>query len=288
MRHRMIVFGTFGLAVAAALLVVSGWSGARLALAQTPESDARLGPLPGHTEPSDIVDLASSEKGVIEELTVDEGDSVKKGQVVCRLESSVEQASLEISKTQAESEIDVKVAKLRHELKVIEQKRVQDMAAKDAAAPMEVDTARIDEAYTKALVDKALHDRRVAMSQYERDKKVIERRTVKSPLSGYVARRVKSVGELVDGLNDAVVCQIAQLDPLHVRVPAPASTYGKIRPGDRAVIQAEQLPGGRTEAKVILVDRLVQPESQMYTIKLEAANADNKIPAGIKVRVTFP
>ncbi len=287
MRQRLIVLVVLGLPVAAGVIMLAGTSG-RPALAQATDSPGELEALPAHTEPSDLVDLASSEKGVIEELTVEEGDTVKKGHVVCRLESSVEQGSLQISKTQAESEIDVEVAKLRHELKEIEQKRVLDLAKRSAAAPMEVETARIDELYTEALVKKAQHDRRVAQFEYERDKKVIERRTIKSPLDGYVAKRVKSVGELVDGIDDTVLCQIARLDPLHVRVPAPTSTYGRIRLGDRAIIRAGQLPDGRAEGKVILVDRLVQPESQMYTIKLEVPNPENKIPAGIKVAVTFP
>jgi len=244
--------------------------------------------LVGLVQPSDVVDLASSEKGIIEEMAVDEGTVVKKGQVVCKLESRVEEASLRISQAQAESEIDIEVAKLRHELAQIEYDRVTKLEQQQAAAIKEIDTARINEKYSAGLVRKAQHDQQVAKFQYVRDQKVLERRTITSPLDGYVAKKNKSVGELVDGVNDAVVCQIVRLDPLHVLVPIPADTYGQIRVGDRATVTAEQLPQGKATAKVILVDRLVQADSQTYTVKLELPNPDGTIPAGIKVEASFP
>ncbi len=286
-RERWVVAGLFGIPVLAAMVMVA-WSGGERASAQTTASSARLGPLTGWAHPSETVDLASSEKGTIEALTVEEGDRVKKGQVVCRLESSVEQAALRVSEAQAKSDIDVKVAETRHELADIQLKKVRDLEEKQVAAPMEVDEARINEKYARSLIDKAIHDKGVAGFQFARDQKVIDRRTIKSPLDGYVAKRIKSVGELVDGVDDTTICQIVKLDPLHVLVAAPADTYEKIRRGDPARLDAEQLPGGVARAKVILVDRLVEAESQTYTIKLELANPDRTIPAGIKVMVTFP
>jgi RND family efflux transporter MFP subunit len=286
-RERLLVAGLFGIPVLAAAAMVA-WSAGQPASAQTTASSARLGPLVGWVRPSETVELASSEKGTIQELAIKEGDMVKKGQVVCRLESSVEQASLEISKVQAESKIDVDVAKIRHELADIQLKKVLDLEEKQFTAPMEVDEAKVNEKYARGLIDKALHDQRVAGFQFARDRKVIDRRTIQSPLNGYVAERIKSVGELVDGVDDTTICRIVKLDPLHVCVVAPAEIYGKIRRGGRATLDGEQLPGGTATAEVILVDRLVQADSQTYTIKLELANAGIAIPAGIKVMVTFP
>ncbi len=51
---------------------------------------------------------------------------------------------------------------------------------------------------------------------------------------------------------------------------------------------AEQLPGGKATAKVILVDKIIQADSQTYTIKLELPNPNIAIPAGVKADVIFP
>lgn len=284
-RERLVIVGLFGIPVFAAAVTVA-WSAVQPVSAQT--AALRIEPMMGLVQPSDSVDLASSEKGIVAELTVEEGDMVKKGQVICRLESTVEKASLAISKLQAESNADVRAAEIRDNLSQIRLARIEDLDKKNAAAPMEVDEAKISKEYSAAQVKKALHDKSVVNLQYERDQKVIERRTIESPLAGYVAKKIKSVGELVDGVNDAVVCQIVKLDPLHVLVPARAATYGKIKANDRARLDGDQLPGGSAMAKVILVDRVVQADSQTYTIKLELPNPDSAIPAGIKVVVTFP
>ncbi len=287
LRERLVVAGLFGIPMLAASAMIT-WSVDERASAQTTGSASRVEPLLGFVEPSDIVDLACSEKGIIEALTIEEGVMVKQGQVICRLESSVENAALEISKTQADSEIGVETAKIGHELAEIQLQRVMEIDKRGAAARMELDEARIQEKYTRTQIAKAVHDQSVVKHQYERDRKVIDRRTVRSTLDGYVAQKLKSVGELLDGVDDTVICQIVKLDPLHVRVNAHADTYGKIRVGDLARLDAKQLPGGTASAKVILVDRVVGADSQLYMIKLELPNPDKAIPAGIKVTVTFP
>jgi RND family efflux transporter MFP subunit len=286
-RERLLMAGLFGIPVALALVMMA-WSTERSVSAQTTHAAAPVGPFVGLVMPSDDVDLASNDKGIIQEMTVQEGDTVMKGQVICRLESSVEEASLKISEAQAKTNIDIEAAQLRHELARIEYERVIKMDKEQAAAPKELDTARINEKYADSLVRKAQHDQKVAQFQYARDQKVVERRVIVSTLDGYVARKKKSVGELVDGVNDAVVCQILKMNPLHVLVPVPAATYGKIHLGDAAILVAEQLPGGRAKAKVILVDKVIQADSQTYTIKLELPNPESVIPTGIKADVTFP
>ena len=220
-RERWVVAGLFSLPVLVAVAMVA-WSAGQPAAAQTAASSRPLRPLRGVTQPSDIVDLASSEKGIIETLLIDEGDMVEKDQVVCRLESSVEQASLEVSKTQAESMIDIEVARIGHDLAKVELRRLEHLDERDAAAPMELIEAQITEKYRSRQIDKAEYDKRVIEVQYARDQKVLARRIVRSPLDGYVAQKAKSVGELVDGVDDTVICQIVKLDPLHVLVPTPA------------------------------------------------------------------
>ena len=48
-------------------------------------------------EPQQTVKLSSAVAGVIREVAVDRGDTVKKGQVVARLEAGVEEANLALA-----------------------------------------------------------------------------------------------------------------------------------------------------------------------------------------------
>ena len=53
-------------------------------------------------EPSMVVNVGSSVDGVLEQVLVDRGDHVRKGQVVARLQSGVEAASVKVSEARVE------------------------------------------------------------------------------------------------------------------------------------------------------------------------------------------
>ena len=52
-------------------------------------------------EPNAVVRVATRELGVLEEVMVDRGDVVKKGQVLARLESGVEEIQIKLAKARA-------------------------------------------------------------------------------------------------------------------------------------------------------------------------------------------
>ena len=58
--------------------------------------------LEGLIEPSETIEVSSQIPGVIDEITVERGDLVEKGQVVARLKSGVEQAAIALAKARVE------------------------------------------------------------------------------------------------------------------------------------------------------------------------------------------
>src|SRR3954451_4022822 len=86
----------------AAILVAAAVSAPALAAAPTPASVLSQ----AHDcimEPFVVSDLGSPANGILEEVLVDRGQRVRKGMVVARLRSDLEQASLELAKARAES-----------------------------------------------------------------------------------------------------------------------------------------------------------------------------------------
>ena len=79
-------------------------------------------------EPNEVVTLATPVEGVIESVTVERGDMVKKGQVVATLESSVERAALMLAKARAESNARIENAKARLLQSTREHERLQALA----------------------------------------------------------------------------------------------------------------------------------------------------------------
>ena len=109
-------------------------------------------------------------------------------------------------------------------------------------------------------------------------------RTIRSPLSGMVIERLVSPGEMA---REGPILRLAKLHPLRVDVSAPSSLLGKIVPGMTAEIRIESPPLGPYVGRVLVVGALVEPASETFGIRLEMANPEFNIPAGVRCVAYF-
>lgn len=203
--------------------------------------------------------VGSPVDGVVEEVSVNRGDRVSKGQVVARLRSGVEAASVKLSQAQLE------FAQRRAQ-------RNQDLFRKQLISAQER-----DEMVTEV---------RLREEELRRNQEVLALRTIVSPLDGVVVERKLAPGEFVRA-EKSVVMRLAQVDPLHVEVIAPASLFSTLRVGMAAQIDLSADFPGRHPARVIVVDKVIDAASGTLGVRLEMANPDNRVPAGLKCSVTF-
>lgn len=67
----------------------------------------------------------------------------------------------------------------------------------------------------------------------------------------------------------------------------PAARYGTIRAGDVATVRPD-LPGAVSlDAKVSVVDRVVDAASNTFRVRLNLPNPDHRLPAGLRCRISF-
>jgi RND family efflux transporter MFP subunit len=236
-------------------------------------------------EPSVMVALSSPVVGVISEVLVDKNSKVEKGTVVARLEAGLEAATLELRRVQAELTSDVDAQRLQVEFSQRNLDRVVNLYEKKAASFAELDKAKTEKAIAAQQLQQAQDRKRQADLEYKRAQADIQKRTITSPISGVVVERFKQPGEHIDF---EPVMKIAHLDPLKVEVFAPASLYGAIKEGMKATVIAELGTAGKTlSADVILVDQVIDGPSNTFGIRLSIPNPDNKIPSGLKCKVSF-
>ena len=69
-------------------------------------------------EPAQFVNVGSSAVGIIEEVMVERGDFVERGQVLARLKSSVQEAIVEIYRVQSTSTVSIKAQETGEDLKL--------------------------------------------------------------------------------------------------------------------------------------------------------------------------
>ncbi len=136
-----------------------------------------------------------------------EGDFVKKGEVLCRLNADILQSDLDIANREIETvSILLEKGKLDFE-------RVKPVFASKATSK---------QAYDNRLFKLKEFSAKLAVAKVKRDrlKLEIEKKTIRAPFAGVIADRLFEIGEWV--ATGATVCRLVDLNQLAARVQVPA------------------------------------------------------------------
>jgi len=235
-------------------------------------------------QPTEVVELSSPVPGIIDTITVDRSDPVEKDQVVAKLQSSVEQAQVDLSKQRAGFEGEIESKRASRDFARRSHKRTQDLYKKKAVPFQVLDEAKTDAILADTELRTAEQNKRMAQLEQARAQATLELRTVRSPISGVVVERLKSPGEFVE---DKPILRIAQLDPLRVEVIVPVSKFGTITNGMRAEVTPELAKKRKYIAEVTIVDKVIDAASGTFGVRLELPNPGNFIPGGLRCSLTF-
>ncbi len=235
-------------------------------------------------EPSEIADVGTGVPGVVEAIHVDRSDLVEEGAVIVEIESSVEQAALELAKVRAGLNTAIELRRENAAFGYLTRDRNLELLKKSAISIQDVDQSKTQTRIAELEVRQAKDNKHIAGLEYRRARAVLRRRTIRSPLKGVVMERFKSVGEYVE--NEPLF-RIAQLDPLHVEVIVPVDYLGRIVPGMRAEVTSDLAGYATYVATVERVDRVADAASGTYGVRLVLSNPDYEIPAGLRCRLGF-
>ncbi|WP_169787998.1 efflux RND transporter periplasmic adaptor subunit [Caldimonas brevitalea] len=232
-----------------------------------------------------IVELAAPQGSVVERITVDRGDGVAAGQALAVLRA--ERLRAPAAPTVSARQLDEELRAARSEAEQAGQtlKRLRHLASQDFIGAEALAQARADHEAAQRQVGRALARR--AAWQHERDAAAAElrQRTVSSPVKGVVVERYVQPGERV---TERPLLRLAVLDPLRVELVLPASRYREVAAGDKVMVYPE-LPGAApVTADVAGIDRVMDPASNTFRVRLTLPNPGQKVPAGLLCKVTLP
>jgi len=233
------------------------------------------------------VDIRSAVEAVIESVLVQRGDLVKKGQVIITLESGPERAALEIAKSRATMQGEIKAAEARVELTRLKLVRAEELFKQNFVSVNALDEAQADIRLATEQLRQAQENQQLAVLDVSRVSEVLAMRTIKSPFSGVVVEVMQKPGEFSGSNIKDPILKLAEIDPLNVEVVLPVSLHGQIAVGTHGDVMPEPPIGGKYTAAVRVVDRVVDPASGTFGVRLEMPNRERKIPAGVRCRVKF-
>jgi RND family efflux transporter MFP subunit len=238
-------------------------------------------------EARQAVDVRSQAEGVIETVLVNRGESVKKGQLLAKLSSGPELAAVNLARSRATMEGELKAAETRLEITKKKWERADELHKKSFVTANAKDEAEAEFRLAQEQLRAAQEGRKLAELEVKRAEEVLAQRSIHSPVNGVVVALLLRPGELASSNQKDPIVKLMEIDPLNVELVLPVSQYGKIRPGQRARVMPEQPVGGTHTAAVEIVDPTLDAASGTFGVRLRLPNPGYKIPAGVKCRARF-
>jgi HlyD family secretion protein len=232
---------------------------------------ARKGPITrtvtaaGKLQAATEVKLSANVSGDLIELDAHEGEVVKKGQVLGKIDSrryaaQVRQQEANRASAAADVEVErVQVARLEQDLQ-----RALRLAQTGNASSAEVDNARSAVDAEKARLQAARDRVEQAEALLSEARHSFSLTTLTSPIDGVITKRQKQVGERVRGsdLSEDPVLIISTLSKMEAKIEVGEHEVVYVKEGDLAEIEIDAFPDRKFPAQVVEVARNATVKNQ--------------------------
>jgi RND family efflux transporter MFP subunit len=237
----------------------------------------------------DQVDVAAQRDGLISAVFAEPGTTVKKGQLLAKMDDRQVATDLEAARAKTRStEDDLK--NWQAEAKVLESDYARAEKLWEASI---IPKEQLDHAKYKAESDqwdvKRVSELLANSKEVEHSLELeLEKTQITAPFNGIVARRYVRVGQSVTR-NDRLFW-VTAVAPLRIRVTLPERFLGRVRPGTMVSIvpaEAGDSPH-RYRARVIQVSPVVDPSSDTIEILAELSGETAGLRPGMRADLHLP
>jgi HlyD family secretion protein len=208
----------------------------------------------GEVKPKRYVDIGANVSGRIVKLNIKEGDRVKKGEVLARIEAERYEAGTRQSEAAVESaRADLQRASADLDVSRLDYERSKKMHADKLVSDQDFDQVHATMKMKAAAVESAR--RRVAQLQAQHDSNLddLSKTVVTSPMDGVVTSLPKEEGEVVIGaqsFNPTVIMTVADLSVMEAEVMVDETDIRSVALGQTAEIDVDALPGVKIKGEV--------------------------------------
>jgi len=214
--------------------------------------------LPGNIEALEQANLYAHVGGYLKKIYVDEGDHVKKGQLLAEIDAP--DIVQEYHKAKAE-----------FDLKDVTDKRYQELLKEKVISQQEFDNIDADENESKARFDNAASN--LAFTR------------ITAPFAGSIARRFKYPGDLISTASrsgsDQPLFVLVNEAKLRVAINVPQIEVAVIHPNDPVDIRVDSFPGRIFTGVVSRLDALLDDATKTQRVLIDLDNADGALHAGM-------
>jgi HlyD family secretion protein len=237
-------------------------------------------------------DIGSSVMGKLVELPVAEGDRVRKGQVVARVDSVPAASDAAAAEAQLRAaEADAAAARSRAQDAARALKRGEELHAQGLLPQADFDALSDAAVTANAQTDAA--EKRIAQARavLSRARDLLGKTDIVSPMDGVVTRLPVRAGEMVvigiQNMPGTTLMTISDLAEVNAEVKVPEADILRVRKGQPATVTLEALPGRRFDGEVVEVGASALPvvgagaAAREFKVKVRVKGATEGLRPGL-------
>lgn len=194
--------------------------------------------------------------GEVRELFAEEGDDVRSGQILARLDGD----RLRLEKQQAEAN-----------LRKLQRDHQRNVDLKDKGLISEGD------------FEKIRYEMEALQATYDLATLELGYTEIRAPIDGVISERFIKIGNTID-INEQTF-KVTSLEPLISYLHVPEREYRRIEPGQKAIIEVDALSGASFEAVVVRISPIVDPETGTFKISIEVSDDSRRLKPGMFGRI---
>jgi HlyD family secretion protein len=237
--------------------------------------------------------VSSKGTGRLEWLGVQEGQMVKEGDIIARLENRDVAAQRE----QAAAQVQAARANLAQGQAELEEaqaalKRAQDLARQNFISGSALDTAEARYNKARAQIDTLKAQIGVAEANLRVAGVTFDQTLIRAPFSGIVLTKSANVGDIVTPFSSAsgttgAVVTMADMETLEVEADVSESSISKIKIGQPAEIQLDAFPELHLLGEVSRVVPTVDRSKATLLVKVRFVERDARVLPDMSAKIAF-
>ncbi|MCK4537282.1 MAG: efflux RND transporter periplasmic adaptor subunit [Candidatus Krumholzibacteria bacterium] len=233
----------------------------------------------GEVKPIDRVEMKSKASGMIMELPIEEGDFVRKGDLIARLDQKDELAAV----NQAQADVDIARAELKQATRSFD--RREQLFKQNYISEEENDQIELGLAIARGKLIQA-------ETVLDRASERLAEATVRAPIDGVILQKYVEEGQIIaSGISNVsggtAIADIADMSRVHIEAGIDEIDIGKIEVGQTATIVAEAYPGRSFDGLIARIspEAKIEQNVTLFDIITEVENHDGRLKSGMNTSV---
>lgn len=238
--------------------------------------------------------VSSKLTGKVEEVLVEEGMRVEKGQIVARLDDATQQAQVHLAEAQADAS-QAALAEIEAQLRAarLERDRLREMAERELTSTASLDSAEAVYDALAAKLDTGKENVGVAMSNVALARDALDNMTIRAPFGGMVVSKNAQPGEMISpvsaggGFTRTGICTIVDMDSLEIEVDVNEAYIQRVVSGQRVSATLDAYPDWQIPAEVIAIVPTADRQKATVRVRIGFLERDGRVLRDMGVKVAF-